>query len=439
MKRNKYVNGKVKVTGMSESKSVHAWLNVLAGFLLIGTSVGMYYNCTTVFVDSVTADLYFSRAEFVATTSIMLLLSLPTALLVAKALKHFSIQIVIFCCGLFCSLSIFAYSFASQLWHFYFLAGVVGFFYPGIQYLVVNSVISEWFDKRRGLALGLAASGAGVLGAVAVPILTAVLQRYSWRTGYRIMGIMGFVFCTMAVFLLNEKHKPVIEDVETDSTPQAQDEKPSSKGITVQEAIRTRQFYLLCFGLFGISVVCTGIQPHIIPYLMDNGYDMNLASVIMSSFLLLLLPAKTIIGMLFDTFGSRRSIFFIGGVLILSLIALMGIRISWIVPWLFAMVYSFGYSAMSIGTPYLTGDLFGYRDYSSILAWTMIASTGGGSLGSIVSGIIYDSSGSYGWAWILFIGLSILLTVSLLRAVQSADDKKASLEKNKTREGESLC
>lgn len=401
-------------------KSIHyGWCILIAGFLLSGTSIGVFINCNTLFIQPVTQSLGFTRGEFSVMASIMSLLSAVMYPVFSYWIKHFPIRKITLISLVICSGCAFGMSLSGRLWHFYLLGGLFGMFLPGIQYVIINTLINRWFSQKQGMALGIAASGAGVVGAVMVAAVGSVIQDMGWRYGYRLQGAVSLLLGGVALLLIREWPEDMgVPAYGEQMQPEVQPGtvQAGADGVTLSQVVRMPAFYLLLVAFFLIGMYATGIQPHVIPYLNDIGYSPQMGSAVISALLVLMVVTKPVLGKVLDHAGPFGGAFFTAAIQVVPLVSLMlSERFTWM-PWAFAITFSLGYATASICNPYYTLALFGGKNFTDIYALTSISASLGGSLGAVVSGFIFDRTGGYQWAWGLYSVLGVITLLCLAGA-----------------------
>src|SRR5205823_2612970 len=152
------------------------------------------------------------------------------------------------------------------------LTGIVGGVGTPIPYA---TVITKWFDRQRGLALGIGIAGVG-LGVALVPQLAAALiAAFGWRMAYVGLGIAVLVvaFVPVAVFL-----REPAETVPTqDGTPAV-----SIPGVTIGEAFRSGLFWALAIAFFLDVIAINGMLTHIVALLTDRQIPLQAATAALS-------------------------------------------------------------------------------------------------------------------------------------------------------------
>lgn len=394
----------------------YGWIIVFSCAIVTGVVLGLYYNTLSVFAKPVCEALGFTRAQFNLYNTIVSLLNMLMMPVYSRLYRRFPVRRVMILCGAAISLAPFLCSFMRDLRAFYLIALMTGLFTSGVSIMGVNVLLNNWFVEKRGVAIGLAFSGSGVSAALMVPFLTWVIGQYGWQWGYRVLALTGGALLLPTLIFLIREHpeqmglRPLGAHLAAAGAP------PKEKiGLTLKQAVKKPTFWLLmALGLF-TTMTMTGIQQHTIPYLTDIGYSAVFASSVMSLMMLLMTGSKMLLGVIFDRFGPL-----LGGSLcatagFLSALLLLSAAHP-IAPWLFAVTMSMSFSAGSVPPGYLTAYYFGDRDFAGIYAFIMMGNSMGTAIAPSLSGLIYDVTGNYITAWILYLGTSAMMAVCTFSA-----------------------
>lgn len=93
-------------------------------------------------------------------------------------------------------------SFSTELYHLIITQGLLFGVFSSISYIPAISILAQYFDKRRGMATGLAVSGSGFGGFALSPLLSFLIQKLGWRWALRLNGIIGgFVVILAGCFM----------------------------------------------------------------------------------------------------------------------------------------------------------------------------------------------------------------------------------------------
>ena len=285
--------------------------------------------------------------------------------------------------------------FVSEIWHLaiiFFLIGTLG---VGANTMPHMRIISGWFNKRRGLAIGISVSGIG-LGYTYVPmLLESIISAHGWRAGYYALSLL-VLFVALPLIYIFLKGSPEEMGLFADGVePVDANEIPQSKiGLTSAETIRKLDFWLLLFIFLFISFNLHGLSQHLPPMMTDRGFDSSMAAMITSSLGLSVLVSRVLVGYLLDIyFAPRVAMLFFG----LSTIGIAMFLLTSSLPLLFLAAILAG---LSLGAEidilaYLIGKYFGLRSFGEIYGLLFVGIFLGTAMGSPAFGLSFDKTGSY--------------------------------------------
>lgn len=402
-----------------KSKLFYGWWIVVAGALISGAGVGIFINCAGVFIKPVTEAMGYSRGGFTLYTTIQSIVAMVSVPIYGEIFSKFSIRKVMFIAATYCSAVFFCLSFATELWHFYVLGVMYGLGNSCITIMAVGTLVNRWFSERKGLAAGLAFSGSGVTAAIMSKVTTAVIASHGWRWGYRVQALVAYALLFIAiVFIVRDKP----EDIGL--VPLGAEKKmeggvpPARLGLTRAQALKTPTFYIMAAGFFLNSMIGMGINPHVVACLTDIGYEEAYAATIFATIMLIMMFAKMALGAAFDKIGPIWAGFAVGFVLLASSLLILNADASPVIPWIFAGFFGFGYATLSVPYSYLTSAVFGDREFSRIYSLCTMLSGAGGAIGPVLSGTLFDLTGSYHLVFILYAAFSVAVILLLITAAK---------------------
>jgi MFS family permease len=309
-----------------------------------------------------------------------------------------------------------AYFCSGRIWELYLLylgLGVAGCGAAPVSYC---AVISHWFDRHRGLALGFMMAGLGA-GAVAMPSAAQYLiPRFGWRVTFGIVGAAILVF-TVPVVIMFLKERPEPMGLLPDGSPYADGASPrpdSDLGLSWSEAWRTPTFWLLFCAFILVSASVQGCFTHIAAILADRGTPAQAAALATSLFGAGLLVGRAGSGYLLDRFFAPRVAAFIFGCAAAG-IGLLRIAGSPELAYAAAFLIGIGLGAEVDIMAYLTSRYFGLRSFGTIYGFTFAGFGMAGGLGAYLMGAAFDATGSYALALALFSTVTLIGAGLLIR------------------------
>ena len=408
---------------MSEASAEfrRGWQPLLAAAIGTGSGVtGLAFYGFGVFVLPLVAAFGWTRGEVATAASFLVLGSAFTAPIVGGLIDRFGARRV----GLLSMLA-GAIGFAAMttisgsLALFYaawFVLAVVG---GGTTPVVWTRTVNLWFDKGRGLALGVALAGSGLASFFAPPTLTWVIDRYGWQGGYLAMGGFLLLVAMPLIALLLKERPPTVEHplagAAVTPSPAAAADKPLP-GIDFAEAVRHPVFWKIAICFFVVSGVISALIINLIPLLVDRGLDRTGAASIAGLMGISVLVGRILIGFLLDRFSAALVATVVLSVCALGCFVLYLPEVSTSLIILSVLAIGLAAAAEVDLVAYLSSRYFGLRAYGRIYGWQLTSFYLGAALSPVLAGMAYDRFQSYGpmlfsSAAGLVLGALVLLTL----------------------------
>ncbi len=394
-----------------EKKLFHGWWILVVAAIGLFMGFGPIVSFTFgVFLKPLIAEFGWSRGQVSLAFSLSLLVMSFAFPFVGRLVDRYGARRVIVPSVVFFGLALMSLSLLSaNLWHLYAVYIVLGLVGAGTAPVPYSNVISHWFDKKRGLALGLAMAGLG-LGTFIMPSLAQMLLTdFGWRQSYVIVGVMVMVVAipVVALFLIETPQmRGLSPDGEQSLVPLSPKGQPLS-GLSAHEARQTSTFWVLVSAFFLMSASVHGCLIHLVPLLTDRGVSPQLAAMATSLFGGALLMGRVGAGYLLDRFfASAVAVTFFCG-------ATLGLILLWsgasgATAFFAAFCVGLGMGAEGDIIAYLIGRYFGLRSFSEIYGYAFGAFTLGGVVGPLLMGKAFDSTGSYSSGLAVFVVASVI-------------------------------
>lgn len=282
--------------------------------------------------------------------------------------------------------------------------------------VLVNTVlISNWFTKKRGIALGIVLTGTS-FGGFLIPIIsTPLIQTYGWRWALIIVSLIIWVILLPAI-LLFVKNRPSEIGKLTDGDSQSKiidDSAPDSpSGMTLNEALKTPIFWIFSFFAALIFYAIFVVSQQLNLYLQSPkiGFSAQQASSVQSLLFFLSIFGKFLYGFLSDKFLLSRVMLISAATMFLSTLTFLFFNDKTV--YLFAILFGLNYGGTFVLLQLMVADYFGLKDFGKILGAVTVIETIGGALGTIITGRIADAYG--GDFTIGFYGLIIVTGLALV-------------------------
>ncbi|MFH0847774.1 MAG: MFS transporter [Chloroflexota bacterium] len=278
------------------------------------------------------------------------------------------------------------------------------------------TAIGNWFDKKRGLAFGIAQSGLGI-GGILVPVVSSIIVRQGWR--FVAQGI-GFLFLAIGIpIALTVRDSPerygYLPDGENEAKSGAEVKAKAKDGFTTKEALSSPVFWLLAI-VFALRFMVTGAVPvHIMPYLTDVGFSTERAAAALGSIAAVSTLGRMGFGWLGDRLPKRYVIAGLLTMLAASLLLLTRVRTF---PQLIIYIaaYAPAYGGLATLTQAIRAEYFGRRSFGSIMGYMNLLSYLGTAAGPVFAAYVWEKTGSYRLAFIILAITTLMAMVMVLWA-----------------------
>ncbi|MGD8522300.1 MAG: MFS transporter [Desulfobacterales bacterium] len=401
------------------SNLYYGWIIVAVALISMAFWLGIR-SSFSVFYVALLDEFQWRRGSSAGVQSIALLTYTILAPLVGALIDRFGPRRVVVPGILVLALGLVLCSTVDTLTQFYLLYGVVmgsGITCVGI--ITYSAILAHWFEKKRGLASGIAVSGMGLGTFFLVPISQSVISMWGWRMAFILTGALVLVILlpVNAFFL---RHKP--EDVgqcadglRDDGTFENTcsnnvDQKLPRDDRTTKQILRSRRFWALMgftfFSIIGIWVVLV----HNVKFLVDQGIDKMTAAFVFAMVGVVSSIFRIFWGWLSDRIG--REITYTMGIIcgclgVGSLIFLEASGLKWFA-YLFLIFFGMGWGVTAPMFMAVAADLFRGRVFGLIYGFVEAGIGIAGAFGAWVAGYIFDKTHSYQPAFVLTVVVFVL-------------------------------
>ena len=370
-----------------------------------------------VFLAPMLADFGWTRAGISgAFTLIWFVMGIATVF-AGKLMDFIGPRLVLTVCGLLVGAGYSLTSSIHDIWQFYLTYGLIAGIGMSGCFTPLLSMIPRWFARRRALMAGVITAGAA-FGISVVPVLcTLLIEHLGWRLSYLTLGTgVAIVVVAAAQFLKRDPGEMGLLPYGLEETGQNTWDLQQA-GLTLKQAVRTHQFWLICFIQFGTFFLMNVITVHIVIHAIETGIAPTPAADILSVAAGVSIFARITIGALADRMGNKPTIMTCFILSVAGYALLLQAKDLWV---FYAVSFLFGFGLWSSTAimSSITADLFGLRQLSTIFSCTSCLGALGGGVGPVVLGYIYDVSGTYRPGFILCIWLTVIVVAAsiLLRS-----------------------
>jgi MFS family permease len=395
----------------------YGWWVVLASAVGLFWGVPLTVYCFSVFLKPLMQDFHAGRAAVSLGFTLHLLAAAFSAPLFGWLVDRYGSRAVILAGTPVFGLILLANRFLSvNLAGFYLFCMLLGVALHGVGPIPYGDVISRWFDRNRGLAIGLMMMGIG-LGAMVMPTFAQhLIAKYGWRAAYAILGAAVLLIAMPTIAALLRK-TPEQLGLLPDGAPQPKHAAPQSvasfQGLSAKAAWKTGTFWLLVSTFFLVSASVQGCVIHMAAMLSDHGMSAEKVALGTSVVGMAVLIGRVGTGYFLDRlFAPRLAAAFFGG-------ASIGILLLWLsapsVAFAGAFLVGLGLGAEVDFIAYLTSRYFGLRAFGRVYSSIFAAFGLSGALGPLIMGAGFDRTGSYRAPLFAFFCATLLAALIMTR------------------------
>lgn len=276
-------------------------------------------------------------------------------------------------------------------------------------------LVSKWFVRYRGTAIGIALMGTSMGGIVFPQYGTAMIEALDWRSAFA-WGSLFPAIMLVATWLLVKDKPELPEQAGADAAPDT--------GMAYADALRSRSFWALAIIAMSTFYTVLGTQAHIFVYMTDADFSARVATNAISLFFFSALIGKFVFGLAADYFDKRKV--FYGNILVMLLGSLILIRMDVALIWVAVTAFGLGWGGVYTMLQLTVMNIFGTRDAGKILGTITVLDASGGGLGIWLTGVIYDTTGSYELPFLIFAALIVVALAALTQVRQPASASAAA-------------
>lgn len=310
------------------------------------------------------------------------------------------------------------YSQATSPLHVYLAHAMLGTSLGFVGVLVNTVLISAWFTRKRGMALGIVLTGTSFGGVLIPQIATPLIERFGWRTAMILVSLLIWVLLFPAI-IVAVKNRPsdvgALPDGDESGSEAAQTAVTEIPGMTLAEAMSTPMFWIfgVCAALIFYAIFVVSQQLNLYLQSPKIGFTPQQASNVQSLLFMLSIAGKFLFGWLADRFAGNRVMIFSASTMFLATLFFLYFNSTTV--YLFAIFFGLNYGGTFVLLQLLVADYFGVREYGKILGALTVIETVGGALGTFITGRIADANG--GDYTTAFYGVTIVVGLSLTMVI----------------------
>jgi MFS family permease len=397
--------------GKYRNKVFYGWI-VVATFCVTGTAIWGIRFSFGVFFKSLESEFELSRAATSAIFSVMMVLGGIFTIVGGWALDRYGPRVVFLLMGIITGLGLLLTGQNGALWQIFLTYSLMLAIGTSAIYVTVMSTVSRWFNKKRGLALGIASFGAGLGPLIAAPFATYLISTFDWRTAFMVIGAIVLVVVIPLSRLLRRDPQEIglLPDGAKSPPILNQNVSAAANYLSVRQSFGTRSFWIVFSIFFFYAVTIFIILTHLVPHVTDLGFSAADAASVLSIAGGATLAGRILLGVASDRLGRKTAAILCTLIHAVGLLWLLWADEMWMF-YLYALVFGLAWGGMGPATAAIIGETFGLGRMGAILGILDSGFNIGAAVGPIVGGVIYDLNRDYSLSFMLGIVLMLVITV----------------------------
>lgn len=403
----------------------YGWALIVALGLTVTASYGILSYAFAAFIEPMGRELGWSKTQITGGFSLAQLVAGITAIPVGRLVDRHGARVLMTVGSALAALLLVAWSTVQSLYSYYGVWILMGAAMGAVLYEPAFAVVATWFETRRDGALTALTFIAGFAAVIFVPLASVLIAADGWR---RALVILAVVYAVLTViphaFVL--RRRPADLGLRPDGASVA---RKSVRDVSAAElthdaahvVIKTAAFRRIAIAFALSALTMTAVSVHLVPLLVERGYDVRYAGSAMGILGLMALPGRLIFAPLGRRWGRGTVTASIFALQAIALLCLLLLRNTFGV-WGFVVLFGAGFGAITPARAALIGDIAAASNYgrvSGTLAFILSLARAAAPIGASV---LYTRAGGreYGYDAVL-VALSALCVCS---AVATLDTEK---------------
>lgn len=405
-------------------KIKYSWIICICCTTVLICTMGFSTNAFAVYIPHIVAQGY-SEEQASALISFRCLFSIVGMLVINQYYKYISLGKGISLACILTAIGFLTYSEAKSFVMYLLAAAICGIAYGIGSMIPVSIMICNWFNERRGLALGICTAGTGICTIIFPPLISKIIIIDGIASSFRMQGFFAIAVSAIAFICLKDDPKEMgVEPYgrqNKDSTKYEGENKNTSNSLIIPNRIIIA-VATACFLIGGIGTSAPG---HFSALFSSINYPEMKISFAISVYGIALTIAKFIFGQATDCFGVLKS----------TLVSMLSLSIGCVcccmadgsnMAWMYAgtILLGLGFAPATVGIPMYALDFSNSSNYPRILRWFQLSYTTGGMIISLMPGIMYRLLGEYKSSYFTFIFIILISTFILVRMYRWLNKRK---------------
>jgi MFS family permease len=388
-------------------KTFYGYWVLAACYLLTFLNAGCGPISFSFFITSLEKSLEWSRTEIMTAFTLFFIFTAVGAPFAGRMVHHYGARKVVSAWCMMACIGYILLSRTSALWHFYVGYSLVGMGFSSTGQVITTLVASNWFVRRRGMAVGAISMGPGTAGLVFTPlVIIYLLPNFGWSNTYLIYAVItGGLGIPLAAIVLRTDPADIgqLPDGKTEKIADGDAARfLTNEGVSFKNALASPSFWLIGFAVLFVSTHM-GIMQSLIPHLEDLNFSAGIAASAMSLVAVTSALGPLVFGWLSDRIKVKPAALIAVSLLTIATVILTQINADTSpgLIWVFSVILGTGVGGWMPGMSLLTSSNFGLLAYGTIFGALNAFQSIGAAVAPVFMGYMYDSRGTFTLAFVI--------------------------------------
>lgn len=396
-------------------RKFYGWWITAAAFITFGLSVGIPYYNIGFFYDYFQREFHWSRADITLGFPLAALLTLWVGPLL---IHRFSPRKLILAGTALTAVALASFGrMSGVLWIYYafWVVYTIGYFFSGP--IPHQLIVSHWFRRNRGKAMGIVYVGVGLMGSLGSFLVKSLTDNYGFRAALMTLGAVVLIAWPAVLLFLKDRPADIGQFPDGDAVAPAE---AAVVSATFGELLRSWPFWLLLTGSFCSIGSIGAINFHMKFVFLDEGYTKgpHVDAAWRNASVLILwssIAGRLLIGGLADRFSKKTvmtATYFLVAATIPLLLAVRPSNEFFL--YAFAILFGFGMGADYMLIPLMAAEEFGVNSLARAMAVILPVNTIGQTWFPYLVSILRDTLGNYFYAMGTVLAVALVGAISIL-------------------------
>ncbi|MBA7621697.1 L-lactate transporter [subsurface metagenome] len=312
-----------------------------------------------------------------------------------------------------------------ELWHLYLFWGVIAATGAAALYVIPTMILSRFFVRKRGRAVGWSSMGVSVGQATIVPVVASLIVVWGWRATMKTLGLVVVVVTSVIGYIfMREDPESMglhVDGEEPDDLQGEEGPKAPEVEWEPREAMATRSFRLVTISYFFAIGGIISILTFVVPHMIRIGIDPVEASGAFGVIGVMSAAGSFLFGIVSDRLGRRVTIIATTGGIALSFFTVSFLPPNLTLLYAWAVMYGLTYGGAPEQYAAIITDYFGRRHSTALFGFLTLGGGIGGGLFPLLGGWLVDITGSYK-VTLLVLGCAMLLATFTMLIARAPDN-----------------